>query len=140
MQDQITTAWAAESRPESAPALSSGAARGVALACGHEHAGDLRDAWRSTQREKSLQSALRKRALGVPTYTVPEAAALMSRSQEHLYRQIRANAFPAIDIGGRGSRGYYVVPAKAIDAMLDAATEAGAVVSAADFGSVGGAR
>ncbi len=119
MQAQATTAREVEPRPELAAA---------------------RDQWRSIQREKALQSALRKRALGVPTYTVPEAAALLSRSQEHLYRQIKANAFPAVDMGGRGRRGYYVVPAKALDAMLDAATASGSVVSAADFCAAGGFR
>lgn len=89
--------------------------------------------------EQVLRNALQKRALGVPTYTVPEAAALLSRSREHLYRLIRAGAFPAVGMT-RGRRGDYVIPAKAVEAMLDAATVTGAVVSAADFGSVGGAR
>jgi hypothetical protein len=47
---------------------------------------------RQTRRERALRSALRKRAAGVPTYTVPEAAALLSVSQEHLYRLIHAAA------------------------------------------------
>lgn len=88
--------------------------------------------------ERVLRNALQKRELGVPTYTVPEAAALLSRSREHLYRLIRAGAFPAVGMT-RGRRGDYVVPAKAVEAMLDAATATGAVVNAADFGSIGGA-
>lgn len=43
-------------------------------------------------------------------YTVPEAAELLRVSEVTLYREIRANRFPAIKIRGR-----YVVPAKAID-------------------------
>ena len=96
---------------------------------------------RRARGERILQSALRKRALGVPTYTVPEAAALLSRSQEYLYRQIKADAFPAIDMAPRrrGHRGDYTVPAKAVEAMLDAATTSGGVVYAAEFGAPGGA-
>ena len=52
--------------------------------------------WRNACRNLILQNALRKRSAGVPTYSVPEAAALMSVSQEHLYRLIRAGAFPAL--------------------------------------------
>ncbi len=73
-----------------------------------------------------------------PGHTVPEAAALLSRSREHLYRLIRAGAFPAVGMT-RGRRGDYVVPAKAVEAMLDAATANGVLVSAGDFSTAGGA-
>ncbi len=53
---------------------------------------------RSERREKTLQAALRKRAAGVPTYTVR-----------------------------------YVVPARAVEAMLDAATQTGILVAAAAY-------
>ena len=95
---------------------------------------------RRVRSEQVLQSALRKLALGVPTFTVPEAAALLSRSQEHLYRLIRSDAFPAVDLSRHGDRRYYIVPAKAVAAMLDAAAASGGVVHAADFCTAGSAR
>src|SRR6266702_5245156 len=94
---------------------------------------------RSERREKTLQAALRKRAAGVPTYTVPEAAVLLSVSQEHLYRLIKSDAFPAVDMRRRLDQGRYIVPAQAVEAMLDAATANGALVSAAAYRTVGGA-
>jgi excisionase family DNA binding protein len=97
------------------------------------------DRTRSERLAKTLQAALRKRAAGVPTYTVPEAAALLSVSQEHLYRQIKSDAFPAVDMRGRRDRGKYVVPARAVEALLDAATEAGALIEAAAYCPPGGA-
>jgi excisionase family DNA binding protein len=77
--------------------------------------------WRRAAREITLQSALRKRAEGVPTYSVPEAAALLSVSQEHLYRLIRAEAFPAVPMGIGLERGHYVVPAVAVEEILNKA-------------------
>lgn len=77
---------------------------------------------RRATKERTLRSALSKRAAGVPTYSVPEAAALMSVSQEHLYRLIRAGAFPAVPMrDGRGRRGRYVVPAIAVEELLNGA-------------------
>ncbi|MGH3489280.1 MAG: helix-turn-helix domain-containing protein [Actinopolymorphaceae bacterium] len=73
-------------------------------------------------RDLALQNALRKRAAGVPTYSVPEAAALLSVSQEHLYRLIRADAFPAVRMRTGGDQGRYVIPAKAVEQILDAAS------------------
>jgi excisionase family DNA binding protein len=81
--------------------------------------------WRVQCRDAVLQSALRKRAAGVPTYTVPEAAALLSVSKEHLYRLVRADAFPVVRMCTGGNHGRYIVPAKAVDNLLDAATEGG---------------
>jgi len=101
--------------------------------------GVVRARWRSARREVTLQAALRKRAAGVPTYTVPEAAALLSVSQEHLYRLIKSDAFPAVDMRRRLDQGRYIVPAQAVEAMLDAATANGALVSAAAYRTVGGA-
>ena len=74
-----------------------------------------------------LRNALRKRSDGVPTYSVPEAAALLSVSQEHLYRLIRADAFPAVRMR-LGQQGRYVVPARAVEALLDAATGSGCLI------------
>jgi excisionase family DNA binding protein len=90
--------------------------------------------WRDSLRSKALQNALRKRAAGVPTYTVPEAAALMSISQEFLYRLIQADGFPAVRMAivGRAA-GRYVIPAKAVEQLLDKATRSGACIDAAEF-------
>jgi excisionase family DNA binding protein len=84
--------------------------------------------WRNACRDLTLQNALRKRSAGVPTYSVPEAAALMSVSQEHLYRLIRAGAFPAVRMRAGREHGRYVVPAKAVEALLDAATDANSLI------------
>ena len=80
---------------------------------------------RLSGRDLALQNALRKRADGVPTYSVPEAAALLSVSQEHLYRLVRADAFPAIRMRIGDDQGRYVVPAKAVEQILEAATGSG---------------
>ena len=93
---------------------------------------------RSDRHARTLQAALRKRAAGVPSYTVPEAAALLSVSQEHLYRLIKSDAFPAVDMRRHRDQGKYVVPARAVEAMLDAATNAGALVEAAAYLPTGG--
>jgi hypothetical protein len=58
-------------------------------------AGSRPPEWRETLRKQALRNAMRKRAAGVPTYSVPEAAALLSVSQEYLYRLIQADGFPA---------------------------------------------
>jgi excisionase family DNA binding protein len=102
-------------------------------------AGNARAEWRIACREVTLQAALRKRAAGVPTYTVPEAAALLSVSQEHLYRLIKADAFPAVHMRRGRDQGRYIVPARAVEAMLDAATGTGALVDASAYSPTGGA-
>jgi excisionase family DNA binding protein len=70
--------------------------------------------------DRALANGLRKRAAGVPTYSVPEAAALLSVSREHLYRLIRAGVFPAMRMGLGAGHGRYVVPARAVEAIIDA--------------------
>ena len=94
--------------------------------------------WRRACRDLTLRNALRKRADGVPTYSVPEAAALLSVSQEHLYRLIRADAFPAVRMR-LGQQGRYVVPARAVEALLDAATGSGCLIDVDSGTSTGGA-
>lgn len=89
--------------------------------------------FRSSLRAQALQSAMRKRTAGVPTYTVPEAAALLSVSQEYLYRLIQAAAFPAVRMRSGGSQGRYVVPAKAIERLLDEATADSSYVESAGW-------
>jgi excisionase family DNA binding protein len=83
--------------------------------------------WRGVLRDQALNSALQKRAAGVPTFTVPEAAALLSISQEYLYRLIQAGGFPAVRLRLGGNQGRYVVPAKAVEHLLDTAAAAGCV-------------
>jgi excisionase family DNA binding protein len=55
-------------------------------------------------------------------YTVAEAAHLLRLSAPTLYREIRAGRFPVIRVRGR-----YVIPAKAVDRMEEAALSAGGV-------------
>ena len=74
---------------------------------------------RARLRGSVLDRAMKKRAEGVPTYTVPEAAALLSISQEYLYRLIHAEAFPAVKMRLGGRQGRYVIPAKAVEQLLD---------------------
>ena len=80
--------------------------------------------WRGSLKEKALANGMRKRATGVPTYTVPEAAALLSISQEYLYRLIQRGAFPAVRMRLSGTHGRYVVPADAVERLLKETTSA----------------
>jgi excisionase family DNA binding protein len=93
----------------------------------------VRGRLRQLGREVALQSALRKRAAGVPSYTIPEAAALCSVSQEHLYRLVRDNAFPAIRMQRGSGKGRYVIPAKAVDRLLEDAATSGGCLEASDW-------
>jgi len=93
--------------------------------------------WRDVLRRQALDNALRKRAAGVPTYSVPEAAGLMSVSQEYLYRLIQADGFPGIRMRTDGGQGRYVVPAKAVERLLDRATETGRCVDSSEFADEG---
>jgi excisionase family DNA binding protein len=89
--------------------------------------------WRETLREQALSNAMRKRAVGVPSYSVPEAAALLSLSQEYLYRLIQSEGFPAVRMRSGNGQGRYVIPAKAVEQLLDAAAATGSCVESADF-------
>ena len=91
------------------------------------------DRWRQRLRNQALGSALRKRDDGVPTYTVSEAAALLSISQEYLYRLIQAGSFPAVRMRLGSKHGRYVVPARAVEQLLNGAADAGACVEATDL-------
>jgi excisionase family DNA binding protein len=105
----------------------------VPAAAGAEQSQNIERAmWRKSLREQALRSAMQKRAAGVPTYSVPEAAALMSVSQEYLYRLIQANAFPAVHMRLGAGQGRYVVPARAVERLLNGAAEAGSCVESAD--------
>lgn len=89
--------------------------------------------WRGLLRDQALQNALRKRAAGVPTYSVPEAAALLSISQEYLYRLIQAGGFPVVRMRLRGNQGRYVVPAEAIEKLLNEAASAGCCLETSEW-------
>jgi excisionase family DNA binding protein len=89
--------------------------------------------WRGTLREQALATAMRKRATGVPTYSVPEAAALLSISQEYLYRLIQHGGFPAVRMRLSGSQGRYVVPAEAVEQLLNEATSATSSVEVTEW-------
>lgn len=69
-------------------------------------------------RDVALRNALEKRKAGVATYSVPEAAVLLSVSPVHLYRLIQADSFPAVLMALRGKRGRYVVPAAVVERLL----------------------
>jgi excisionase family DNA binding protein len=94
---------------------------------------DNRTQLRETLRGQALRNAIQKRDNGVPTYTVSEAAALLSISQEYLYRLIQAGEFPAVRMRIGGRQGRYVVPAKAVEHLLDHATDVGNCVETADW-------
>jgi excisionase family DNA binding protein len=64
-------------------------------------------------------------------YSVPEAATLVRTSAVTLYRAIREGEFPAMRIRGR-----LVVPARAIEAMIDAAIDEHTVVDTAGWSVV----
>jgi excisionase family DNA binding protein len=89
--------------------------------------------WRATCRQLTLRSALDKRTAGVPTYSVPEAAALLSVSPEHLYRLVRGGRFPCVQMRSGGDHSRWVVPAKALEKLLDDATATGGCVDVATW-------
>ena len=92
-----------------------------------------RTQWRNACRNLILQNALHKRSAGVPTYSVPEAAALLSISQEYLYRLIQADGFPAVRMRAGQGQGRYVIPARAVEFLLDTAATTGACVESAEL-------
>ena len=61
-------------------------------------------------------------------YSVAETARIFGVSEMTVYRAIRDGQFPAVRIMGR-----LIVPAKAIEAMADAALLGSALVDAADW-------
>lgn len=61
-------------------------------------------------------------------YSVAEAAAMFGLSAMTLYRAIAAGEFPAVKIRGR-----VIVPAKAVESMIEAATVDGTMVDAANW-------
>jgi excisionase family DNA binding protein len=75
------------------------------------------------------------RSNGRPRFLkVAAAAAILDMSEVTLYRAIHAGEFPAIKVRGR-----YVIPARALDEMEEAAVTGGTVVDAADWAESRGA-
>jgi excisionase family DNA binding protein len=67
--------------------------------------------------------------LGRPLfYSVQEIAGLLGMSTMTVYRAIQCGEFPAVRIRGR-----LIIPAKAIDQIVDAALACGGEVDAADW-------
>ena len=61
-------------------------------------------------------------------YSVAAAARVLGTSEMTLYRAIAAGEFPAVRIRGR-----IIVPARAVEAMADAALQSSGLVEAADW-------
>jgi excisionase family DNA binding protein len=76
-----------------------------------------------------MESALFKHSRGVPTYTVPEAAELLSISPEALYRLVRGEVFPAVRVGQK-----YSVPAAAVADLLTDTVRSGQCIDIAEWG------
>ena len=64
-------------------------------------------------------------------YSVPEAARMIGMAPVTLYRAIREGEFPAMRIRGR-----LIIPARAIDAMIDAAITENTVIDASGWAVV----
>jgi excisionase family DNA binding protein len=95
---------------------------------------------RTSERATCLREALRKRSEGVPTLSVPEAAALLSVSQEYLYRLVRAGGFPSVHLRLSSGSGRYVIPARAVEELLAQAADSGSCVDGWDFSASWSAR
>ncbi len=71
-------------------------------------------------------------AAAVPLfYSVPEAARMIGMAPVTLYRAIRNGEFPAMRVRGR-----LIIPARAIDAMIDAAITENTAVDASGWAVV----
>lgn len=110
----------------------------------HDHARPAHDptpdkaeppAVRLRDRDIVLRTALGKRAAGAPTFSVSEAAALLSVSREHLYRLVRADAFPVLHVRLGDDQGRYVIPARAVELLLEAAAAATGRMDIAEWAS-----
>jgi excisionase family DNA binding protein len=64
-------------------------------------------------------------------YSVPEAARMIGMAPVTLYRAIRDGDFPAMRVRGR-----LIIPARAIDAMIDAAITENTVIDASGWAVV----
>jgi excisionase family DNA binding protein len=75
-----------------------------------------------------LESLHGQRKVAPAFYSVSEVATILGLSSMTVYRAIADGEFPAVKIRGR-----LIVPAKAVEAMIEAATEHGTVVEAANW-------
>ncbi len=83
----------------------------------------------STSDRQQLRTAFAETTTEGPRfYSVAQVARMFGMSPVTLYRAIRAGEFPAVRIRGR-----LIVPAKALDAMADAALAEQTVVDAAGW-------
>lgn len=82
---------------------------------------------------RSLMPASKSEAEPRRFYSVAEAARLFGMSEMTLYRAIHDGQFPAVRIRGR-----LIIPAKAIEAMVEAAVDGGRLVDAATWVPDGG--
>ena len=73
-------------------------------------------------------SLARQRSRQPRFYSVAEVAVIFGLSPMTVYRAIAAGEFPAVKIRGR-----VIVPAGAIDAMIEAATSEGTLVHSAEW-------
>jgi excisionase family DNA binding protein len=64
-------------------------------------------------------------------YSVPEAARMIGMAPVTLYRAIRDGEFPAMRVRGR-----LIIPARAIDAMIDAAITENTAIDASGWAVV----
>lgn len=80
---------------------------------------------------RNLEALPGSRETAPSFYSVAEVAAMFGLSPMTLYRAIADGGFPAVRIRGR-----VIVPARAIDAMVEAATERNATVDAANWVAV----
>ena len=83
----------------------------------------------STSDRQQIRTAFAETpAEGPRFYSVAQAARMFGMAPVTLYRAIRAGEFPAVRIRGR-----LIVPAKAVEAMAEAAVTGHAVVDAAGW-------
>lgn len=87
-----------------------------------------RGANRLTAKSSGAHSGVASASQPPSFYSVAETARMLGTSEMTLYRAIAADQFPAVRIRGR-----LIVPARAIQAMVDSALGTGAVVDAADW-------
>jgi excisionase family DNA binding protein len=77
---------------------------------------------------KKLDAILAPRRVVPQFYSVTEVAAIFGLSSMTVYRAIAAGEFPAVKI-----RGSLIVPARAVEAMIEGATEHATMVDAASW-------
>lgn len=82
---------------------------------------------------RSLMPVSKSEAESRRFYSVAEAARLFGMSEMTLYRAIHDGQFPAVRIRGR-----LIIPAKAIESMVEAAVDGGRLVDAATWVPDGG--